>query len=88
MTVSDESSGKPVSDRLPSSTQSVKSAEKGGRALIRTGNDAGKKIKGKKAAHSVRHIRFSAPAIVHPATFKIAMEAFLVMATLFGMFPF
>ena len=41
-------------------SQSVKSAEKGALALIRTGADAGKKIKGKKA-HSCRHIRPSAP---------------------------
>src|SRR6478752_4793047 len=40
-------------------SQSVKSAEKGGRALIRTGS--GQEDQGQEAAHSCRHIRPAAP---------------------------
>jgi len=74
-------------DRRHHRRQSVKSAEKGGRALIRTGT-MGQEIKGKK-----RHILVdtlgscSTPSFIRP-TFKIAMEAFLVMATLFACFGF
>jgi len=41
-------------------SQSVKSAEKGGRALIRTGTMRARD-QGQEAAHSCRHIRSSAP---------------------------
>ena len=67
-------------------SQSVKSAEKGGRALIRT--DAGKKIKGKKRHILVDTLGLLLHAIVHPADIQDRDGGVLVMATLFGMFPF
>ena len=69
-------------------SQSVKSAEKGGPALIRTGYDAGKKIKGKKRHILVDTVGLLLHAIVHPADIQDRDGGVLVMATLFGMFPF
>jgi putative transposase len=66
-------------------SQSVKSAEKGGRA---NGYDAGKKIKGKKRHILVDTVGLLLHAIVHPADIQDRDGGVLVMATLFGMFPF
>jgi transposase len=69
-------------------SQSVKSAEKRGRCINPHGFDAGKKIKGKK-----RHILVDAQgllmhAIVHGADIQDRDGGVLLMATLFGLYPF
>jgi len=77
-------------------SQTVKSAEKGGACIesarVRCGQEATRRrcaeIKGKKRHILVDTLGLLLHAIVHPATFKIAMEAFSSMTTLFGMFPF
>ena len=69
-------------------SQSVKSAEKGGRAFDPHGYDAGKKIKGKKRHILVDTLGLLLHAIVHPADIQDRDGGVLVMATLFGMFPF
>ena len=66
--------------------RSIKSAWK--IQLIPPGYDAGKKIKGKK-----RHIMINArglgiDAMVHAADVQVATAPHLVMATMFGMYPF
>jgi len=68
-------------------SQSVKSAEKGG-VLDPHGYDAGKKIKGKKRHILVDTVGLLLHAIVHPADIQDRDGGVLVMATLFGMFPF
>src|SRR6202521_5072896 len=52
------------------------------------GYDAGKKIKGKKRHILVDTLGLLLHAIVHPADVQDRDGAILVMATLFGMFPF
>src|SRR5271168_2759565 len=69
-------------------SQSVKSAEKGGRALIRTGTMRARKIKGKKRHILVDTVGLLLHAIVHPADIQDRDGGALVMTTLFGMFPF
>jgi len=69
-------------------SQSVKTAEKGGREIDPSGYDAGKKIKGKK-----RHILVDTQgllmiAIVHAANIQDRDGGLLLMASLFGMYPF
>src|SRR5499427_2543748 len=68
-------------------SQSVKSAEKGG-CIDPHGYDAGKKIKGKKRHILVDTLGLVLHAIVHPADIQDRDGAILLMATLFGMFPF
>src|ERR1700682_1019759 len=67
-------------------SQRVKSAEKGGPASIRY--DAGKTIKGKKRHILIDTLGLLLHAIVHPADIQDRVGGILVMATLFGMFPF
>ena len=69
-------------------SQSVKSAEKGGACIDAPGYDAGKKIKGKKRHVLVDTLGLLLHAVVHPANVQDRDGAILVMATLFGMFPF
>src|ERR1035437_5903479 len=69
-------------------SQSVKSAEKGGARIDPNGFDAGKKIKGKK-----RHLLVDTQGLVlfrsvHAADIQDRDGGVLVMATLFGMYPF
>src|SRR5436190_4549806 len=52
------------------------------------GYDAGKKIKGKKRHVLVDTVGLLLHAIVHPADIQDRDGGVLVMATLFGMFPF
>jgi transposase len=52
------------------------------------GFDAGKKIKGKKRHILVDSIGLLLNAIIHPADIQDRDGGVLVMATLFGMFPF
>jgi transposase len=52
------------------------------------GYDAGKKIKGKKRHILVDTLGLVLHAIVHPANIQDRDGGILVMATLFGMFPF
>ena len=69
-------------------SQSVKSAEKGGARIDAHGYDAGKKIKGKKRHILVDTVGLLLHAVVHPADIQDRDGGLLVMATLFGMFPF
>jgi len=69
-------------------SRSVKSAEKGGPASIRMGYDAGKKIKGKKHHIFVDTLGLLLHAIVHPANIQDRDGGILLLATLFGMYPF
>ena len=73
--------------KSPGTSQSVKSAKKG-RRIDPSGYDAGKKINGKK-----RHILVDTPgllmrAIVHAADVQDRDGGALLMAALFGAFPF
>ena len=68
-------------------SQSVKSAEKG--ALYHPhGYDAGKRIKGKKRHLLVDTLGLLLHAIVHPADIQDRDGGILLLATLFGMYPF
>jgi hypothetical protein len=58
------------------------------RARSPHGYDAGKKIKGKKRHILVDTLGLVLHAIVHPADVQDRDGGILVMATLFGMFPF
>ena len=69
-------------------SQSVKSAEKGGPVSIRMAYDAGKKIKGKKRHLLVDTLGLLLHAIVHPADIQDRDGGILLLATLFGMYPF
>ncbi|MDQ3566333.1 MAG: IS5 family transposase, partial [Pseudomonadota bacterium] len=69
-------------------SQSVKSAEKGGPRIDPHGFDAGKKIKGKKRHLLVDTQGLLLHAIVHAADIQDRDGGVLVMATLFGMYPF
>ncbi|MGC2788215.1 MAG: IS5 family transposase, partial [Roseiarcus sp.] len=69
-------------------SQSVKSAEKGGPAIDPTGYDAGKKIKGRKRHILVDTQGLLMHAIVHAADVQDRDGGALLMASLFGGFPF
>ena len=69
-------------------SQSVKSAEKGGARIDPNGFDAGKKIKGKKHHLLVDTQGLLLHAVVHAADIQDRDGGVLVMATLFGMYPF
>ena len=68
--------------------QSVKSAEKSGSAIDPHGYDAGKKIKGKKRHVLVDTQGFVLHAIVTAADIQDRDGGAMLLATLFGMFPF
>ena len=68
-------------------SQSVKSAEKGGAASSR-GFDAGKKIKGKKRHILVDTQGLLMHAVIHAADIQDRDGGVLVMASLFGLYPF
>jgi transposase len=61
---------------------------KGGACIDPPGYDAGKKIKGKKRHILVDTLGLLLHSIVHPADIQDRDGGVLVMATLFGMFPF
>ena len=69
-------------------SQSVKSAEKGGPASIRMAMMRAKKIKGKKRHILVDTLGLLLHAIVHPADIQDRDGGILLLATLFGMYPF
>jgi transposase len=69
-------------------SQSVKSVEKGGPCIDPHGFDAGKKIKGKKRHILVDTQGLLMHAIVHRADIQDRDGGMLVMATLFGFYPF
>ena len=68
--------------------QSVKSAEKGGALIDPNGYDAGKKVKGKKRDILVDTQGFVLHAIVTAADIQDRDGGAMLLATLFGMFPF
>jgi transposase len=68
--------------------QSVKSAEKGGAAIDPHGYDAGKKVKGKKRHVLVDTQGFVLDAIVTAADIQDRDGGAMLLATLFGMYPF
>jgi transposase len=68
-------------------SQSVKSAE-GGRRIDPPGFDGGKKIKGKKRHVFVDTLGLLMDAIVHGADLQDRDGGVLLMATLFGLYPF
>jgi transposase len=68
--------------------QSVKSAEKGGASIDRHGYDAGKKVKGKKRHILVDTQGFVLHAIVTAADIQDRDGGAMLLATLFGLFPF
>jgi len=69
-------------------SQSVKSAEKGGRAIDPAGYDSGKKIKGKKRHLLVDTEGLVLQVIVHAADIQDRDGGVLLLASLFGLFPF
>ena len=69
-------------------SQSVKSAEKGGPASIRLVMMRARKIKGKKRHVLVDTLGLLLHAIVHPADIQDRDGGILLLATLFGMYPF
>jgi transposase len=69
-------------------SQSVKSAEKGGACIDRKGYDAGKKISGKKRHILVDTEGLLMHAVVHSADIQDRDGGVLVLATLFGLYPF
>jgi transposase len=69
-------------------SQSVKSAEKGGGSIDRPGYDAGKKIKGKKRHLLVDTEGLVLQVIVHAANLQDRDGGNLLLAALFGLFPF
>jgi transposase len=69
-------------------SQSVKSAEKGGRAIDPAGYDSGKKIKGKKRHLLVDTQGLVLQVIVHAADIQDRDGGVLLLASLFGLFPF
>jgi transposase len=69
-------------------SQSVKSAGTGGACIDPHGYDAGKKIKGKKRHILVDTLGLLLHAIVHPADIQDRDGGILLLATLFGMYPF
>ncbi len=69
-------------------SQSVRSAEKGGASIDPHGFDAGKKIKGKKRHVLVDTQGLLMQAIVHSADVQDRDGGVLLLATLFGRFPY
>ena len=69
-------------------SQSVKSAEKGGAHIDPSGYDAGKKINGKKRHILVDTEGLLLHAVVHPADVQERDGGILLLATLFGLYPF
>ena len=69
-------------------SQSVKSAEKGGRGLTRMATMRERKIKGKKRHILVDTQGLLLHALVHSADIQDRNGGVLVMATLFGLHPF
>src|SRR5277367_4610793 len=69
-------------------SQSVKTAEKGGTSIDPHGYDAGKKVKGKKRHVLVDTQGFVLHAIVTAADIQDRDGGAMLLATLFGMFPF
>jgi len=69
-------------------SQSVKSAEKGGRAIDPAGYDPGKKIKGKKRHLLVDTQGLVLQVIVHAADIQDRDGGVLLLASVFGLFPF
>lgn len=69
-------------------SQSVKIAEKGGIAIDPHGYDAGKKIKGKTRHVLVGTQGLLLHALVHRADIQDRDGGILLMATLFGLYPF
>jgi len=68
--------------------QSVKSGEKGGSALILMGTARGKKIKDKKRHILVDTTGLLMHVLVHSADIQDRDGGGIVMATLFGLYPF
>jgi transposase len=66
----------------------VKSAEKGGASIDPHGYDAGKKVKGKKRHVLVDTQGFGLHAIVTAADIQDRDGGAMLLATLFGLFPF
>ncbi len=69
-------------------SQSVKAAEKGGVSIDPAGYDAGKKIKGKKRHLLVDTQGLLLCAVVHAADIQDRDGGLLLMAALFGLYPF
>jgi transposase len=69
-------------------SQSVKSAEKGGRCIDANGYDAGKKVRGKKRHILVDTVGLLLHAVIHPADIQDRDGGALVLSTLFGLYPF
>jgi transposase len=69
-------------------SQSMKSAEKGGRTIDLPGYDSGKHIKGKKRHLLVDTEGLVLQAIVHAADIQDRDGGVLLLASLFGLFPF
>jgi len=69
-------------------SQSVKSAEKGGACIDSNGYDAGKKINGKKRHILVDTEGLLMHAVVHAADIQDRDGGVLVLASMFGLYPF
>ena len=69
-------------------SQSVKSTEKGGACIDPNGYDAGKKIKGKKRHILVDTQGLLMHAVVHAADIQDRDGGILVLASMFGLYPF
>jgi len=69
-------------------SQSAKSAEKGGAHIDPSGYDAGKKVNGKKRHILVDTEGLLMHAVVHPADVQERDGGILILATLFGLYPF
>ena len=69
-------------------SQSVKSAEKGARASIRRGYDAGKKVKGKKRHILVDTLGLLLSAAIHPADIQDRDGAIPLLRAARRLFPF
>jgi len=79
---------KPARLRASSIAQSVKSAEKGGRASIHPAMTRGKLIKGKKRHVLVDMQGLLLQALITPADVQDRDGGIALLSTLFGMFPF
>jgi transposase len=69
-------------------SQSVKSVEKGGACIDPNGYDAGKKINGKKRHILVDTQGLLMHAVVHAADIQDRDGGILVLASMFGLYPF
>ena len=79
---------KPIKPMCPALKPLDKRPHTRGACIDAPGYDAGKKIKGKKRHVLVDTLGLLLHAVVHPANVQDRDGAILVMATLFGMFPF